>query len=236
MPSTTWIEDKKKVEQIQKSKALLDWIRENRETFWGSVGIVAAVIAFVVFFSVNYAKSQNNAWRALFMAQQNYYAGNKDDAKKIIDELVKNYGRSSAVPFAHMLEGSMEFAVGNYEEAEKKYSLALKKGNNGLAPVIMYDIAKTYEARMDWNKTIELYGDIIKKYPGHYIAPEVYTNMAVAYARAGKQEESKSAFEKITMLYPDTEWAEQAKETLNPTPKEPEKDTKAAAKPKAKAK
>ena len=218
MPSSTWIESKKKVEPVKKSMALVDWIRENRETFWGGVAIVAAVIAFAIFFSVSYSKVQKNAWQALFMAQQNSYAGNMDESKKIIADLVKNYGRSSAVPFALMLDGDIDFAKGQYEEAEQSYSKALKKAESQLEPVLLFNIAKTYEARRNWDEAIKRYESFLKKYPGHYTAPEVHTNLAIVFARSGKAAESKAAFEKITVLYPDTEWAEQAKATLNPAP------------------
>ncbi|MBO4556210.1 MAG: hypothetical protein J5706_05570, partial [Elusimicrobiales bacterium] len=80
MPSSTWVESKKKTEQVKKSKAVIDWIKENRETFWGGIGIFAAIVLFIVFFSANYSKVQKNAWQSLFMAQQNAYGGNIEQA------------------------------------------------------------------------------------------------------------------------------------------------------------
>jgi len=216
MPSSTWVESKKQAEEIKKSKAAVDWIKENRETFWGSIAIIAAVIAFIVFFTASYAKVQKNAWQSLFMAQQNAYGGNVDQALKIIGDIAKNYGRSSAVPFAVMMEGDINFAKGNFEEAEKSYEHAMKKADSELVPVLLFNIAKTYEARRNWDETIKAYENFLKKYPGHYTAPEVHTNLAIVYARAGKNEQSKEAFEKIMVLYPDSVWADQAKSTLNP--------------------
>ena len=226
MPSSTWVESKKQAEKVEKTKALLAWIKENRETFWGGVAITAAVVAFVIFFTASYSKLQKNAWQALFMAQQHSYSGNTEEGRKIIDNIVKNYSRSSAVPFALMLQADLDFAKGNYEEAEKTYTQAMKKADNELMPVLMFNIAKTYEARHNWDETIKAYQNFLKKYPGHYTAPEVHTNLAVILSRAGKEAESKAAFERIIVIYPDTPWAEQAKKILNPPAEEPARNVK----------
>ena len=226
MPANTWVESKKEVETVKKSQALIDWIKENRETFWGSVAVIAATIAFVIFFTASYAKTQKNAWQALFIAQQNAYAGKIDEAKKISSDLIKNYSRSSAVPFAIMLEGDLDFAKGKFEEAEKSYRLAMKKAENTLLPVLLFNVGKTFEARHNWEETIKTYESFMKKYNSHYTAPEVYMNLAAAYARSGKSEEAKTAFSKITVLYPDTIWAQQAKAILNPPVKEQPKTGK----------
>ena len=232
MPSSTWVESKKQAEKIEKTKNFLSWIKENRETFWGGVAIIAAVIAFVIFFTASYSKLQKNAWQSLFMAQQNAYSGNTEESLKIIDNIVKNYSRSSAVPFAMMLQADLDFAKGNYEESEKTYMQAMKKADSELVPVLMFNIAKTYEARHNWDEAVKAYENFLKKYPGHYTAPEIHTNLAVVYSRAGKESESKAAFERIIVIYPDTPWAEQAKKILNPPAEEPAKNVKQANKKK----
>lgn len=218
MPSNTWVESKKKEEAAVKKNTVIDWIKENRETFWAGVGITAAVIAFIIFFAASYSKVQKNAWQSLFMAQQNAYAGKIDEAKKISSDIVKNYGRSSAVPFAIMLEGDLDFAGGKYEEAEASYRKAMKKAESGLMPVLYFNICKTYEARRNWDEAVKNYETFLKKYPSHYSAPEVYMNMGACMFRGGKTEEAKAVFEKVLVLYPNTVWANQAKNVLNPQP------------------
>ena len=67
MPANTWVESKKEVETVKKSQALIDWIKENRETFWGSVAVIAATIAFVIFFTASYAKTQKMPGRPFLL-------------------------------------------------------------------------------------------------------------------------------------------------------------------------
>lgn len=219
MPSNTWVETKKKEETEVVKNSAIDWIKENRETFWAAVGIAVAVVAFIIFFAASYSKVQKNAWQALFMAQQNAYAGRIDEARKISTDIEKNYSRSSAVPFAIMLEGDLDFAGGKYEEAEASYRRAMKKAESGLMPVLYFNICKTYEARRNWDEAVKNYEAFLKKYSSHYSAPEVYMNMAACMFRGGKTEEAKAVFEKVLVLYPDTVWANQAKTVLNPQPK-----------------
>src|SRR5574344_1299912 len=102
MPSKTWVASNDTV-ITNKSSRIYEWIKNNRETFFGSVAIVLAVIAFAIYFAVTYSKLQTKAWQSLFTAQQMTYSGNLEQGQKILGDIVNNYGRTSASAFALLL-------------------------------------------------------------------------------------------------------------------------------------
>lgn len=225
MPSKTWVASNDTV-ITNKSSRIYEWIKNNRETFFGSVAIVLAVIAFAIYFAVTYSKLQTKAWQSLFTAQQMTYSGNLEQGQKILGDIVNNYGRTSASAFALLLQGDINFSLGKFKEAETSYNDAIKKDNKTIIPVAMYNIGRVKESLRDLNGAKDAYADFIAKYPEHYMAPEVHTLLARTFMFLNDYESSKQTFEKIAVLYPDTTWSEQAKAMLTIPSENTKKDKK----------
>lgn len=215
MPDTTWIAAGK-VETAAPAKAdlALDWIRNNRETFIGSVVILLAAIIFAVYFFMHYRGLRDTAWKTLFMAQQTGYGGNVAAAQQQLDSITASFGSTTAAPYATLTKGDILFAQGKFKDAAAEFTKVLK--NKDLGPFAMYSLGKSLEADGDMNGAMAQYSEFLSKNPEHYIAPEVHSSLARAQELSGAKDLARTSLEKIVLLYPDTAWAEQAKARLQP--------------------
>lgn len=214
MPSDTWVASGKPDTAPARFEFALDWIRNNRETFIGSVVIFLAVAVFAVYFFIHYRDLRDTAWKNLFMAQQIGYGGNVPQAQQQLDAVVAAYGNTSAAPYATLTKGDMLFAQEKFKEAGAEYAKIFN--SKELAPFALYNAGKAKEADGDLPGAQALYSDFLAKEPEHFIAPEVHASLARTQELAGAGDLARTTYEKIVLLYPETSWAMQAKAKLNP--------------------
>lgn len=212
MPDTTWIASGRPDGAPKKFDLALAWIKNNRETFIGSVVIVAAIIIFAVYFFVHYRDLRETAWKNLFIAQQIGYSGNMAQAQTQLDAIETTYGSTSAGAYATLTKGDILFAQGKFKEAGEAYAKALT--NKDLGPFALYSLGKCKEAEGDLAGSQAQYADFLSKTPDHFLAPEVHASLARTQELSGNAALAKTTYEKIVLLYPDTSWAAQAKARL----------------------
>jgi TolA-binding protein len=211
MPETTWIASGK-AEAPKKADKAFEWIKNNRETFIGSIVILVAAIIFSAYFFMHYRGLRDAAWKNLFMAQQMGYAGNIPQAMQQLDGITASYGSTSAAPYALMTKGDILFAQNKFQEAAAEYTKALNDKNVG--PFASYNLGKCKEAAGDLAGAQAQYSDFLSKTPDHYLAPEVHASLARCQELSGATDLARTSYEKIALLYPDTSWAAQAKARL----------------------
>lgn len=211
MPETTWIASGK-AEAPKKADKAFEWIKNNRETFIGSLVILVAAIIFSVYFFMHYRGLRDTAWKNLFMAQQLGYAGNVAEAQKQLSGIEASYGSTSAAPYATLTKGDILFAQDKFQEAAAEFSKVL--GDKDLGPFASYNLGKCKEAAGDLAGAQAQYSDFLSKTPEHYLAPEVHASLARSQELAGAKDLARTSYEKIALLYPDTSWAAQAKARL----------------------
>lgn len=221
MPSDTWVASGKPDVAPSRFDAALGWIRENRETFIGSLVILLAVIVFSVYFIIHYRGLRDTAWKTLFIAQQQAGSGNFPQALQQLSAIETSYGSTSAAPYATLLKGDMLYAQGKFREAAAEYSKLLNAKE--MAPFALYSAGKAKEAEGDLAGAQVQYSDFLMKAPEHFMAPEVHASLARVQLLSGNAALAKTTFEKIVLLYPDTAWAMQAKARLAPPPAAPAK-------------
>ncbi len=217
MPDSTWIAGGK-MEHAGPSRYDLatDWIKKNRETFIGSVVILVAAVVFSVYFFVHYRALRDDAWKDLFIAQQIGYGGNIDAAQKQLETIETSFGSTSAAPYAVLTSGDILYAQGKYKDAEAQYSKLLN--DKLLGPFASYNVGKCREAAGDLSGAQAQYSDFLSRYPEHYLAPEVSVSLADIEELSGAKDLAEQTWEKISLLYPDTSWAMEAKAKLAPPP------------------
>jgi len=215
MPETTWIASGK-AEAPKKADKALEWIKNNRETFIGSLVILVAAIIFGVYFFMHYRGLRDAAWKNLFMAQQIGYSGNVAQAQEQLSAIETSYGSTSAAPYATMTKGDILFAQLKFKEAGDQYSRILN--DKDLGPFASYNLGKCKEAVRDLAGAQAQYSDFLSKTPEHYLAPEVHASLARVQELSGAKDLAKATYEKIALLYPETSWAMQAKARLAPPP------------------
>lgn len=212
MPETTWIASGKPEAAPRKADKAFDWIKNNRETFIGSLVILVAAVIFGVYFFMHYRGLRDTAWKNLFMAQQLGYSGNVAEAQKQLSGIEATYGSTSAAPYATLTKGDILFAQDKFQEAAAEFSKVL--GDKELGAFASYNLGKCKEAAGDLAGAQAQYSDFLSKTPEHYLAPEVHASLARSQELSGAKDLAKTSYEKIALLYPDTSWAAQAKARL----------------------
>lgn len=212
MPENTWIATGSVQAEPSFLEKALDWIKNHRETFIGSVVILLGVIAFSAYFFVHYRGLRDTAWKNLFIAQQIGFQGNVPQAQEQLAAIERSYGRTSAAPYATMTKGDIFFAQGNFKEAGDEYAKVL--GDQEVGPFALYNLGKAKEAASDLPGAMAQYSEFLSKYPEHFMAPEAHASLARAQELSGSGDLARTSYEKIVLLYPDTGWAMQAKARL----------------------
>ncbi|MEA3307067.1 MAG: tetratricopeptide repeat protein [Elusimicrobiota bacterium] len=203
------------IRKATKSETVLLWIKENRETFIGSLVIVLAIIILGSFFTLRYSQLNKAAWKELFMAKQQSRMGKLDLANKSLAKIETGFSNTTAAGYALLLKGDIMFSTRKYEDAVKAYIMASDFAKpETIVPVALSNIGKTREAKRDFDKAIISYKNFLSQYPEHFLAPEAHFSIANIYAMQNKKKEARSVYEKIAILYPQTLWAESAKSIL----------------------
>ena len=195
-----------------KADKALGWIKKNRETFIGSVVILLAAGIFAVYFFMHYRDMRDSAWKALFIAQQTGFGGNVAEAQKQLEGVEASFSGTSAAPYAALTRGDILFAQGKFKEAEAEYAKVSYDKN--LAPFALYSVGKSREAAGDLTGAQAQYSDFLSRFPENFMAPEVHASLARSQELAGARDMARESYEKISLLYPDTPWAMEAKARL----------------------
>lgn len=215
MPDETWVKTHNTAEKTT-SDIIFDWIKNNRQTFYSIVAITIAIVLIIIVFNISYKKNRQIAEKHYFLAQNYYAMGKMEDAIKQIELIEKDYSKYHTYDFALFLKGEIYFTMKDYAKAIKVYKEIMENvKNKDLIPFATYSLAKSYEALKDYNNAINYFNQFIDNFPDHYMLPEVYLSLAVIYKSKGDNEKSKQTFEKIAVLYPQTEWGNIAREYLN---------------------
>ncbi len=212
MPENSWIATGSVQAEPTFLEKALDWIKNHRETFIGSVVIVLGAAVFAAYFFVHYRGLRDTAWKNLFIAQQIGFQGNVPQAQEQLAAIEKSYGNTSAAPYAAMTKGDIFFAQGKFKEAGDEYAKVLKDADIG--PFALYNLGKSKEAARDLTGAQAQYSEFLSKYPEHFMAPEAHASLARSQELAGALDLARTSYEKIVLLYPDTGWAMQAKARL----------------------
>jgi len=218
MPDSTWIKIDTQEQRISNPFSLIDWIKNNRQTAIGILVISIAILVFGIFFYINYSKTQETAQKQLFIAQQLAYTGKLEEGVKLLSEVETNFPNKPEADFAIFTKGDLYFNNGEYQKAIYEYEKILKRNTNkDLHPFALYSIAKSYQAIPDYNTAIVKLKDFLSKYPENFLTGQVYLSLAYIYEKQNDMVNAKETYEKIMVLFPETQWAQLAKDKLNPT-------------------
>lgn len=211
MPET-WI---KTENSIENKDFIYTWIKRNRQTFISIIAIIIAIIIIISVVLINLSKNRETAEKYMFLAQQYLAAGKIDESISQLDIVEKNFARYPQSDFAMLKKGDIYFLQQNYAKAIEQYNNAYNKiSNKELLPFALYSMAKSYQALRDYNNAILKFNDFINKYPDHYLLPEIYLSLAITYEAKNEKELAKQTYQKIMVLYPQTQWEDLAKQAI----------------------
>jgi tetratricopeptide (TPR) repeat protein len=208
-------------EFITTTGRVIRWVKANPKPVVYGAGAFLAIIMFVA----AYGYYQDNRARVSaellgqILSQYQRESADDDPAQALtrvvpdFDRLIENFsgqpaGRLGCVFYAHFsLKG------GEPQKAAELYRKALKRNGNdpSLEPIILYGLASACEAAGDTSEAISTYERVLS------LATMTNKDNALfhlgrLYAKEGDPEKSREMYEKLAADYPDSAFAQLARE------------------------
>jgi TolA-binding protein len=175
-----------------------------QRTAGAAVAVLFAVLAAVYFVS-RYFEIRSEAWAQLAAAESQLRTG--QNSLPQLDEVANRYPNAPAADYAAMLKGDMLYFNGKYDDAVKVYGEALPKARKGAQQYLLLDLGLALEAAGKPADAADKLRTFIDQYPDSFLAPEAHLALARALEMQGQKDAARSAFEKVALLYPETQWA-----------------------------
>jgi TolA-binding protein len=211
-----WVRQEIKRNELQELvDGALVWISKNQQLAAGIAGGAAVVVAAVCIFVYRIHSTQSATWDRLALAEDTAYAGQVDSALQQIKDLTTQYPSSQAAAYALLFEGDILFPRGQYKEALDAYNKVLENSEpKVLQPYALGDSALAQEGAGQCAQAVQTAQHFLELYPDHFLAPQVHASLARCLATTGQADQARTAYQKITLQYPDTSWAAWAKTRL----------------------
>lgn len=204
------------------------WLTANKKVVT-AVAITAIIVGGIFAIIDNLrAKSYQDQWSKLFMAEMAVANGGDETSYTPLEEFANQYKTKPAGVYASFVLGTALTQQGEFLKAEVFYEQALKYANEEFGAMITNAlIANTLELG-DYEKAISLADEFITKNPTHFSVPQVQLYKALGLEQAGKTEEAKEVYKALETDYPQTYYAAIATAKLAPAEeKAPQTEKKA---------
>lgn len=185
-------------------------------------GTSALVIIGLTFAGIRYYRGwkENKAYASLEQAIEQYEAmdeKNKDlsTAKTDFQTLVKKYAGYSGGKIARVIYANLCYETGDYDSAIDQYTKALEDfaDHPSLKTFIQSSIGYSYQAKKNYQAAADQFEAMVSD-PAIYMKDEALFNLGLLYAKLGKPDKSREAFQKILTDYADSNYIEMVKEEL----------------------
>jgi len=179
----------------------------------GTVLIISIVLAVIIVFRIKQTKEYVS--QRIIIAESYIYQKNFNEAYKILDEIISHYKNSKYAGYAMYLKANALYDNNDFDKVKQICIdfLKLKKPKSVVVPM-MYILGQSYVALNDLDNAIKVFSDITQKYVEHYYTPRVYESLAFCYELKGDTQSSKSIYEKMNILYPNSYWSNIAQQKL----------------------
>lgn len=210
-----WVRQQVKRNEIQDViDSAVRWIGNNRQTAAITVGVTALAIVVLSLILYRSHAVKQEAWSRLSLAQSYAYLGKTDEALQQLRKLSQNYGHTNASGFASLFAGDVHFRQGQYQEAVAAYARVLELGPAAIQPFALSNTAASYEAAGKFDQAVTHSRSFLDANADHFLAPHAHSILARSLGYLGKKQEERTALQKITLQYPNTPWANWAKDSM----------------------
>ena len=185
-------------------------------------GTGALLLIFLIFSGFRYYRGwqEDKSYASLEQAIDRYerLAEKKEDpspAKQDFQALIDKYPGYSGGKIGRVIYANICYENGDYDAAIDQYKKALKDfaDHPSLRTPIQSSIGYAYKAKSDYQAAAEQFEAMVSD-PAIYMKDEALFNLGLLYAKLGKSEKSRQAFQKILTDYADSTYTELVKEEL----------------------
>lgn len=194
----------------------VDWIKANRQTAFSIAAITAGIIIFAVFVFARFQTAQGRANDRLSMAQGRLYGGDIPGGVAGLDEIIQKYAGTAAASQARLLKADYLESQKNFTAAAEMARTVIAEGKpKTIIPLAYMALGAIQENAGDLKGAIATYTAFLDKYPDHFYAAKTYESLGRLHEFSNAPGEAKSAYERLATMYPDTGWAQRARERLS---------------------
>ena len=198
-----------------KSIKLINWIKENRKSFFSILITVLVIVALVIFVYARIRIINSVASDKLDMATKIISQGDMKKGLEAIDDVINTYKNSPSAYRAMIMKASYFINEKRYEEAEQILKFYIENAKPEIVKPLGYPLLVTvYDDSNNIEQAISTSQEFLAKYSDSYLAPYVMENMARLYELSSKQEEANKVYKDIVDKFPQTVYANRASKKM----------------------
>lgn len=199
---------------------LIQFVRTYQQYILYGTG--ALVLIVLVFSGFRYYRGWqgDRAYASLEKAIAAYKATGAEEkdlpaAKQNFETVVDKYAGYSGGKIARVLYANICYELGDYDSAIEAYTKALEEyvSQPSLKTFIQSSIGYAYQAKQNYQAAADQFEAMVSD-PAVYMKDEALFNLGILYAKLGRMDESRKAFQKILSDYADSSYIEIVKEQL----------------------
>lgn len=190
----------------------LAWAKTHRERV-AAVGATAAVVIAGGVYAVLYnVRQDKQAWLQLGAAQTHAINNQRDAESQVLTDALQRYPRTQAFTYAQFMKGELLGTQGNHKEAAEVYStLAERARPQQLRPLALLALATQLELAGELDRSIQVLNSFLQLYPDHFLTPRAYESLARVQELKGSAPAALPIYDRLTLLYPQTPFADFAR-------------------------
>jgi predicted negative regulator of RcsB-dependent stress response len=190
-------------------------IKKNRIKFF-ALAVFALAIFFVGIFILRLHTTEETSSAKLAAAYASFMYGDKKSGIALIDETIAKFPKTSAAYHARLIKADFFAEIHEYDKALKILTETANNGkHNAIKPLAYVKIIHIYDSKKDYFNVILASKEFIAKYPNHFLTTDVYLNLAEYYLLSGSKDEAIKVFNEVSVNFPVTQAAENARNRLN---------------------
>lgn len=219
--SKQWVRQEiKRNELAERLETVAGKVQANQQLTLAIAGGTLAVAIVGGLAWAHISKNRTEAWEKLAIAHTYDYQGQLKPALEQLQAVID--GPAKPGGYAMLFAGDLRFKAGEYKEAADAYQRLIdRQGPPQLLPIAMASQGLALEAAGDCKASIEANQRYVESYQDHFMAPQAHGSLARCQLALAQGPQAKATLDRIALLYPDTYWAQWAKEKLNPAAARP---------------
>lgn len=197
----------------------LDLAVTHRKEVGMGLGGAAVLGLLAGFYVYSRNANENEAWDKLSMAEAYSYSGHPKEAADTLADLTARSASPAAAGLAGLMQGELKQAQGQHDAAIESFTRSAEISPEPLKPFAATEKISALEAAGKPAECAAAAQAFLDANADHFLGPQVQETLARCQFAAGQPEAARATWQKISLQYPDTPWAQRANARLQPPTK-----------------
>jgi predicted negative regulator of RcsB-dependent stress response len=199
-----------------KSEQIIDFIKNNQTTVFTTIGFTIIIILLIIFIYTRIQVVNANSSDKMTMALQYFAQTQVEEGVKMLDDIINNYSSTPSAYRAMLTKANYLYGKKEYEQAKELTLNVIHNAKPETVKPLAYPLLiAIFDNMENTEQAIETSKMFTEKYKEHFLVPSVMENLARLYEVSGNTEEAKKTYTQIETLFPNTVYAQRAKDKNN---------------------